>query len=398
MTRRVGRVLVVVPSGTSFLTFLRGAADEWRHRGGEIAVAAGPDLAGHDAAAWPTGVERFELPATRLGSPVALLRGVAALRRHVRRWRPDIAHAHFAASAVVAAAARATLGRLPIAWLATYHGMHLTAGASSGSRLLAAAELWSARRMTLVCVLNREDEAAVRRALPLVSIHRHASCGVGCDLDAFDPGRHSPAERWSLRARLGIPEDAFVATYLGRQVAFKGFAVAVRGFLEATRAGLDGWLMLVGTADDAHASGLTDAERRIVECHPRIVRAGWQADVAAYLAAADVMVLPSVREGMPVSAMESLAIGTPVITVDARGCRDVVRDGVDGLVLPAAEPALVAAALIRCQADPGLVAALGQAARAGRTRFDRRHFATEQADLYSSVLAPRGSAPMGGVA
>lgn len=396
MTPRMGRVLVVVPSGTSFLTFFRGVADEWRHRGGEIAVAAGPDLAGHDAAAWPAGVERFELPATRLGSPIGLLRGVAALRRHVRRWQPEIVHAHFAASAVVAATTRTTLGRLPIAWLATYHGMHLTAGASSGSQLLAAAELWSARRMTLICVINREDEAAVRGALPSASIYRHASCGVGCDLDAFDPGRHSPAERRSLRARLGIPDDAFVATYLGRQVAFKGFAVAIRGFLEAEVAGFDGWLVLVGTADDAHASGLTDAERRILECHPRIVRAGWQADVAAYLAVADVMMLPSVREGMPVSAMESLAIGTPVITVDSRGCRDVVRDGVDGLVLPAAEPKLVAAAIVRCQTDPALVAALGQAARAGRSRFDRRHYAAEQADLYSGLLVPRGSAPKGG--
>jgi glycosyltransferase involved in cell wall biosynthesis len=393
MTPRIGRVLVVVPSGTSFISFLRDVATEWRHRGGELAVAAGPDLIAHGKEAWPDGVARFDLPATRLGSPLGLVSAVTTLRRHVSRWKPDIVHAHFAVSAVIAAAARMTFNRRPIAWLATYHGMHLGAASSAGSRLLAAAEVWSARRMTLACVLNREDEASLHRTIPSAAVHRYASCGVGCDLNAFDPGRHSPAERQSLRSRLGIPSDAFVAIYVGRQVAFKGFAVAVRGFLKAEAAGLAGWLLLVGTADDAHTSGLTNAERRIVQVHPRIVRAGWQSDVSPFLAVADVMLLPSRREGMPVSAMESLAIGTPVITVNSRGCRDVVRDEIDGLVLAAADPELVASALLRCQMDPGLVAALKDAAVAGRIRFDRRHFVADQVALYSRFMSSGPSVP-----
>jgi glycosyltransferase involved in cell wall biosynthesis len=387
MTSSAGRVLLVIPSATSFCTFLTGMAVEWRRRGGAIAVAAGPDLPGHDARDWPEGVDWFEMPGTRLGSPAGLLRGVLALRRHVRQWQPDIVHAHFVASALVAAVTRGILPEASCHWLATFHGMHVTANAAMRSRMVAAAERWSARRMTRVCVLNREDRDGLAGVVPPSRIHLTAGYGVGCDLDAFDPGRFPVEERRRLRAVAGIPAEDFVAAYVGRQVAFKGYHVAVRGFLEAESTGLHAWLVLVGAADQAHGSGLTAAEWEAVARHPRIIRAGWQRSVAPYLAMADVTLLPSTREGMPVTAMESLALGTPVLTVDARGCRDVVRDGVDGIVLPEASPTLVARALATCSADRTMLQRLGTAAIAGRARFDRRRFATAEADLYLGLQA-----------
>lgn len=383
MTSSGGRVLLVVPSATSFRTFLAEAAVEWQRRGGIVAVATGPDLAGHRAAPWLDDVERLEMPGTRLGIPVGIARAALALRRHVLRWRPDIVHAHFVASALVAAVGRAITPDVACDWMATFHGMHLTTKPSIRSRLAGAAEAWSARRMSMVCVLNREDHAALDRLLPPGRVHLHAGCGVGCDLGAFDPDRFPPEERRRIRERLGIPADAFVAAYVGRQVAFKGYPIAVRGYLEAEASGVDGWLVLVGAADHAHSSGLTAAERLVIAGHPRIVRVGWQQDVAPYLAASDVAVLPSIREGMPVSAMESLAVGTPVLTVDSRGCRDVVRDGIDGVVLPEPTASLVGRTLAACHADRPWLAGLRAGALAGRARFDRHRFAAEQADLYS---------------
>jgi glycosyltransferase involved in cell wall biosynthesis len=212
---------------------------------------------------------------------------------------------------------------------------------------------------------------------------------VGCDLQAFDPQRFSAAERDAVRSRLGIPANAFVVAYVGRQVDFKGFPVVVRGYQAAKAAGLNGWLLLVGEADAAHRSGLSADELRSVAADPRIVRAGWQWDVAPYLDAADVSVLPSIREGMPVSAMESLALGTPVITVDARGCRDVVRDRVDGMVLAKPSPQQLAAALLECAANRRLLDDFRRAAIAGRNRFDSRYYTEEQIKLYSKMLARR---------
>lgn len=397
MKSSAGRVLLVIPSATSFRTFLTGVAFEWRRRGGAIAVSAGPDLPGDHAGDWPAGVERFEMPGTRLGSPTGLVRATLTLRRQVRQWRPDIVHAHFAASALVAAATRASIWKDSCDWLATFHGMHLAINSTLRSRVVAALERWSARQMTNVCVLNREDRDALAGTVSLSQILLHGGYGVGCDLDAFDPGLFPGAERRRLREAAGIPAEAFVAIYVGRQVAFKGYHVAVRGFLEAEAAGLQAWLLIVGAADRAHTSGLTAAERRMVARHPRIIRTGWQQAVAPYLAVADVTLLPSIREGIPVIAMESLALGTPVITVDARGCRDVVRDGVDGVVLPEASPALVARTLAALHGDCVMLRGLSAAAIAGRARFDRRCFATAEADLYSRLIDARLITRMAGL-
>jgi glycosyltransferase involved in cell wall biosynthesis len=391
MTTSPGRLLLVVPSATSFATFFRGIANEWRQRGGDVAVATGPDLPGHGCSQWPASVERLDLPVTRLASPIGVARAVRSLRRYVAAWQPDIVHAHFAAAAVVAAATRASLWGINAEWIATFHGMHMTTASTWGSRLLAAAEVWAARRMSVVCVLNREDRELLRQRLPNARVYLHESYGVGCDLEVFDPQRISTAQRDAVRSRMGIPADAFVVAYVGRQVDFKGFPVAVRGYQAARAAGLKGWLLLVGESDSAHRSGLSGSELRAVAADPGIVRTGWQADVAPYLAAADVSILPSLREGMPVSAMESLALGTPVITVNARGCRDVVRDRVDGIVLGEPTPQRLAAALLECAADHRLLDDFRTAAIAGRNRFDRRRYTEEQVGLYLKRV------PLGGI-
>ena len=375
------RLLLVVPSGTSFHSFFRGVAAAWAGSAGQVAVAAGPDLTGH-AAEWPKEIERFPLPAFRGGSPLSMWAAGRCLAAVVTRWNPSIVHAHFAAGVVAAGLARMSGGTGRRRWMGTFHGLHTTAAGpwSIGSRMAAAAEAWSARRMDTVCVLNPEDAAALRSFVPAERVRVVASCGVGCDLDAFDHRRYSPQARTDLRARLGIPENSVVVAYVGRRTAFKGYDVAVRGFI---RAGLgSAVLLLVGSQDDAHPSGLTAAEQEAVASDPRIVDAGWQWDVTPFLAVADICLLPSVREGLPVTAMEALAMGVPVVTVDARGCRDVVRDGIDGLVLPAAKSEVVADALGALAADRQRLGAMAHAAVAGRARFDRQRYVAEEMKLY----------------
>jgi glycosyltransferase involved in cell wall biosynthesis len=387
------RVLLVVPSSTSFHTFFRGVADAWQKTGGELAVAAGPDLPGQTTD-WPDSVKRFPLPAFRGGDPWKLFAAGQRLADVVTRWNPAVVHAHFAAGVVAAAVARPVIGNSRRRWVGTFHGLHMAMpGARSvASRLTATAEGWAARRMDTVCVLNREDAVAMRAILPKNRVHVVESTGVGCDLETFDPCRYPAKCRQDLRSLLGIRPDSLVVAYVGRRTAFKGFDVAVRGFM---RAGLEqASLLLVGAPDDAHASGLTAAERSALAVDPRVVDAGWQWDVAPYLAVADICLLPSVREGLPVTAMEALAMGVPVVTVDSRGCRDVVRDGIDGFVLPAADADLIAETLRTVSADRDCRCRMAQAAVAGRTRFDRRRYVAAELELYSkelSLLRPRPS-------
>ena len=153
------------------------------------------------------------------------------------------------------------------------------------------------------------------------------------------------------------------------------------------RAGLaQASLMLVGALDDVHASGLTAPEQAALAVDPRVIDARWPWHVAPYLAVADICLLPSVREGLPVTAMEALAMGVPVVTVDSRGCRDVVRDGIDGIVLPDADADLIAETLRTMSARRDCLCRLAQAAVAGRDRFDRRRYVAAELELYSTEL------------
>jgi glycosyltransferase involved in cell wall biosynthesis len=92
--------------------------------------------------------------------------------------------------------------------------------------------------------------------------------------------------------------------------------------------------------------------------------------------------------------MEALAMGVPVVTVDSRGCRDVVRDGIDGFVLPAADADLIAETLRTVSANRDCLCRMAQAAVAARARFDRRRYVAAELELYSkelSLLRPRPS-------
>ncbi len=96
-------------------------------------------------------------------------------------------------------------------------------------------------------------------------------------------------------------------------------------------------------------------------------------DVRPALAEAAVYVLPSYREGTPRSVLEAMAMGRPIITSDAPGCRETIRDGIEGFLVPARDANALARAMKRFIEDPGLIATMGDAAHhRAVTKYDVR--------------------------
>ena len=118
---------------------------------------------------------------------------------------------------------------------------------------------------------------------------------------------------------------------------------------------------------------------------------GYQEDVAGYYRLFDAFLLPSVNEGTPVSAIESLASGTPVVANRVGGVPDVVRDGVDGYLVEAGDVEGAAERLEQLAGDPGL---RGQLGASGRARVLERYSVSRLVDdvdrLYRSLLAKKG--------
>jgi glycosyltransferase involved in cell wall biosynthesis len=161
--------------------------------------------------------------------------------------------------------------------------------------------------------------------------------------------------------------------------------------LRATRErGVDAVLCLVG--DGPERGGLEQAARDL-----GIARScffvGYQEDVAGYYRLFDAFLLPSVTEGTPVSAIEALASGTPVVANRVGGVPDVVRDGLDGFLVEPGDVDAAAARLATLAGDPALRARLGET---GRARVLERYSVTRLVDdvdrLYRSLLAAKGIA------
>jgi len=86
-------------------------------------------------------------------------------------------------------------------------------------------------------------------------------------------------------------------------------------------------------------------------------------DVRPYVGAAHVLVLPSWREGTPTSIMEGMSMGRPAVVTDAPGCREVVRDGVNGYLVPVRDPQALASAMEAFITRPQDIARMGKAGR-----------------------------------
>jgi len=377
------RLMMVVPSATSFHVFLRQVAVAWQDLGGRVAVATADELPGAAPQDWPPGIERLSLPALRSGSPWGLAAAARSLGRHVRIWRPALVHAHFTAAALVTA-----LARVPddVLKLATFHGLHTSSTTGSRALIVRIAELLAIRRMDHTWVLNAEDETWLRNRALSDHVSRLQSCGVGCDLIRFDPERFSAATRRRTRELLGIPMDAEVVAFIGRRTAFKGFDTTVRAFHLIRLARPNARLLLVGAEDPLHATGLSPAEREDLRNDSTVVDLGWQNDVSVALSIATIVVFPSTREGMPVNLMEALAMGVPVVASCVRGCRDIVEDGKTGVLV--ARPAAydVAQAAVHLLANQSLREAMARHTVGSRQRFDRCVFVTEQVTAYHSLL------------
>jgi lipopolysaccharide/colanic/teichoic acid biosynthesis glycosyltransferase/glycosyltransferase involved in cell wall biosynthesis len=378
------RILFVVPNIVSYHFFIGDVCAALRAAGHDPHAVCGMNgsFGGGETADDRATMHALDFP--RGMQPLQHLRAARELDALVRELQPDIIHTHFSAALFTTAVARRAHWPLTHG---TYHGASFPMMSGLKRHILRFAESWAASRFDDVWVLTPDDRAALQEAAPSARVHVYRSPGIGCLLEPFHPDRVPAAERAALRAELGIPAEAIVFVFVGRLVNFKGFGLTVRAFLRLAAEHPRYWLLNVGPADPLHPSGLTPEEQRAREECPRIVDVGMRKDVWRYLAISDVMTFPSQREGMPVCIMEALAMGVPVITADSRGCRDVVRDEVDGLVLRDPGVEALGAAMRRLGEDTAFRQRLGAAALADRERFSRDGYVREQVELYEQHLA-----------
>jgi len=171
---------------------------------------------------------------------------------------------------------------------------------------------------------------------------------------------------------LGIPPDAFLIGVVARLEPEKGHRYLLEAMPAIVNAVPNAWLLLAGEGSQ------TDALRAQASSLPlaagqRVVIAGFQTDIEAVTQALDVAVLPSLREAQGLALLEAMAARRPVVASAVGGIPETIRDGMDGLLVPPADPAALAAAVIRLARDAELRDRL---AASGRRRVEERFSVT----------------------
>jgi len=189
----------------------------------------------------------------------------------------------------------------------------------------------------------------------------------GVDLDRFSPHRSSQGTA-ALRAALGIPPGAFLIGVVARLEPEKGHRYLLGAMPAIVNAVPDAWLLLVGEGSQTDALR-AQAGSLPLQARERVVIAGFQTDVESVTQALDVAVMPSLREAQGLALLEAMAARRPVVASAVGGIPETIRDGVDGLLVPPADPQALAAAVVRLAADRRLRDRL---AASGRRRVEDR--------------------------
>jgi glycosyltransferase involved in cell wall biosynthesis len=209
---------------------------------------------------------------------------------------------------------------------------------------------------------------------------------LGIELESRVPERAEA--RAETRRVMGVRDDRFLVGWTGRMTGVKRTDIVLRGFALLRSRGVPATLCMVGDGPDRRQIEELASELGIVrDC----LFTGYQEDVGPFFAAFDVFVLPSANEGTPVTAIEALASGCPVVATRVGGVPDVVQDGEDGILIDPGSPEQLADALVLLAGDPELRARMGAA---GRKRTLPRYAVSRLIDdvdaLYRELLAKKG--------
>ncbi len=341
-----------------------------RARGHDVvgACAEGPLLTEVRA----EGFRVIAVPFVRRLSPLAHFRAFQSLVAILRAEKPDLVHAHMPISGFLARLAARVAGVPKVAY--TCHGFLFNHASSTWSRRsLSLVMEWLAARVTDVFLTVSEAEAEDARRLGIAA--GAEVVGNGRDPDVF---RLDPLARARIREELGVPRDRVVIIAVSRLVWHKGYpelATAMRMVPEAE-------LWVVGERLESDRGADMVALLRAAGLGFRLRMLGYRSDVPALLAAADIFTLPSRFEGLPMSVIEAMLTGLPVVATNVRGPAEQVVDGVTGLSVPAGDAAALGAALGRLVRDPELRLRMGEAGRQrALERYDEAKVLARTLDL-----------------
>jgi len=324
-------------------------------------------------------------------NPLKDLRLFYELYRFYKKHKPALVH-HFTIKPVIYGALAAKLAGVPVI-INTIMGLgYVFTGQARKKMLLKSAVLSLYRLSGLVSdyffFSNNEDRDYFLKLNIISASDSRTVCGVGADVRFFAPDRINAEKKSAIKRELGLADGDIVVLMAARMLYDKGVAEFVEAGRMIGKTAAHIKFILAGPLAPGHPAMIpmvkiqTWVDDRIVQY------LGLREDVRELMAVADMVVLPSYySEGLPSFLMEAAAMGKPIITTDNTGCREVVKHGKNGFIIPIKNASALQAAIETLAADLELRRTMGRQSRLKAVRdFDEKKVISQIATVYHHLL------------
>lgn len=307
------------------------------------------------------------------------LRALVRLYRLMRRERPHIVHTHTAKAGFVGRLA-AWLARVPVV-VHTFHG-HILHGYYSPrkTQLLRRMERILAQMTDRIIAVSEQvkHDLVTYRVAPAETI---LVVPLGLELEPFLDDSQS---RGTFRRELELKEGERLVGIVGRLFPIKNHRLFLDAAALMARQELAARFVIVG---DGALRPEMEQYAQALDIADRVIFTGWRHDLPRIYVDLDVLAVTSNNEGTPVSAIEAMAAGCPVVATRVGGLPDLIDDGESGYLVPPGDAQAVSAAMLRLLREPEMARRMGQTARTlVQERFAAHRLVNDMARLYPELL------------
>ena len=340
------------------------------------------------------GIRHIPVQISRsLFSPLRDIISFFRLFKILKEEQFDIVHTHTPKASFLGQMA-AKLAGVPII-IRTLHGFYIRENMHPFlRRMIILLEKIAGRSTDFILSQNREDIVTALEE-GITQEERIEYLGNGIDLAVFDPATISKKDKERKRKELGLIPNKPVVGFVGRLVAEKGLIELFQAAKNINEEIGQIQFLFVGPVDDDHKDAVTQqaaSEYGVAEICKFV---GFQEDMPVIYSLMDVFVLPSHREGFPRSLMEASAMQIPCIATDIRGCREVVFDGENGLLVPLKDVQALSEAIRRILSNQEQASKMGQVGnKIAQDCFNEKVVFERVVQAYHSLLSKKGLPPL----
>jgi len=326
------------------------------------------------------GVRPFIVPElSRSLNPIRDLRTLWKLWRVIRREKPDVVHTHTAKAGFVGRWA-AKLAGVPVI-VHTFHG-HVFEGyfGPRKTQMFIGLERFTSRITDVILTLTEGLRRELVDKYHITRPERITVLPLGLDLQPF---ADTPRKSGVFRQAWGIAPDAPLVGISGRFVTVKNHALFVEAAAKIHAARPDARFVMIG---DGELRAQVEAQIDALGLREVVIITGWLRDLTVAYADMDIFVISSVNEGTPVTIIEALSAGCPVVATRVGGLADLLEGGRFGTLTPSGDRDALAAGVLAVLAEPPDIT---DAQRAMLNRYGIDRLAADLRALYRALLTKK---------